>query len=705
MTATLEASKERGCLFEHNVKDAQLLHSKRVTRKYFVQRHRLFSAKCRSRKRNKIYGRASNEEGSLRVRNNDRGDRQDGRVTAIGLVALLKACAQQKDLHTGAKIHREVSRSGLHKNDVFIGTALVNLYAKCGALRTAQELFDELHVRNEVSWTALLAGYAEFGFFKEAFSCFKQMQDEGIHPNAITFSCMLKACGTSRNLDKGQELHNLILREHLVADHIELGNALVGMYAKCGALQKAQELFDELPIRDVVSWNALITGYTQNGHGEKALNCFDQMQQAGFSPNAITFVCILKACGSIGASDRGEVIHALIAREQLLETHSKVANALVDMYVKCGALEKAKDALKQVCVRNVVLWTALIAGYAQHGRSTDALDCFKLMQSEGLSPDAFTFACILKACANTKALRKGQEIHAHISSMRLLEADSVVANALVDMYVRCGALQKAQEVFDELSNRGVCLWNTIISAYAHHDLVEETWSWFHQMQAEGCLPDEVTFACVLKACSNAGAAQKGQKAHAEILRRGLHERAKEIPVALVNMYASCGVLDKAQELFDTLQVRGSLSWGTLMGGYAQLAQSQSVLNLFEIMLAEGVDPDPVLFTIVLNACCHVGLLNEGQLYFESVVHAFNIIPTLEHHTCMISLFGSAGHLEKALAVIEVTPFPVDLTMWHTLLVTCQKLGSVKLARWAFEHALRLNEDDAAAYVFTSNIGL
>ncbi|MCO5606079.1 hypothetical protein L7F22_060266 [Adiantum nelumboides] len=249
--------------------------------------------------------------------------------------------------------NREASISGLDKNNVFVGTALVNLYAKCGALRTAQELFDKLHVRNEVSWTALLAGYAEYGFFKEAFSCFEQMQGEGIHPNAITFSSILKACANSRNLEKGQELHNLVLRDHLLADHIEVGNALVDMYAKCGAMQKAQEVFDELPTRDVVSWNALITGYTQNGHGEEALSCFEQIQEVGFSPNAVTCICILKACGSIRASDRGEAIHALITREQLLKTCSKVANALVDMYVKCGALEKAKDVLNQVPVHNV----------------------------------------------------------------------------------------------------------------------------------------------------------------------------------------------------------------------------------------------------------------------------------------------------------------------------------------------------------------
>ncbi|MCO5554424.1 hypothetical protein L7F22_007954 [Adiantum nelumboides] len=204
-------------------------------------------------------GPALKEEVSLKLRNKDGPNGKDGRDPAVDLVALLKASAQRKDLHSGSKLHREASISGLDKNNVFVGNALVNLYAKCGALRTAQELFDKLHVRNEVSWTALLAGYAEHGFFKEAFSCFEQMQGEGIHPNAITFSSILKACANSRNLEKGQELHNLVLRDHLLADHIEVGNALVDMYAKCGAMQKAQEVFDELPTRDVVSWNALIT--------------------------------------------------------------------------------------------------------------------------------------------------------------------------------------------------------------------------------------------------------------------------------------------------------------------------------------------------------------------------------------------------------------------------------------------------------------
>ncbi|KAI5054408.1 hypothetical protein GOP47_0030704 [Adiantum capillus-veneris] len=183
------------------------------------------------------------------------------------------------------------------------------MYAKCGALTKAQTILDELPVRDVVSWNTLIAGYAQHGLGKEAVGCLQRMRSEGLSPNAITYACILKACGIIQEVDMGKKIHNEITSQGLLSKHAMLGDALVYMYAKCGVLTKAQEVFDELPIRGPVSRNALIAGYAQQGQGQEALDCFQQMRSEGLSPNAITYTCFLKACGVMQDVDMGEKIH------------------------------------------------------------------------------------------------------------------------------------------------------------------------------------------------------------------------------------------------------------------------------------------------------------------------------------------------------------------------------------------------------------
>ena len=182
------------------------------------------------------------------------------------------------------------------------------------------------------------------------------------------------------------------------------------MYVKCGVLAEAQQVLEALPIRNVVSWNALISGYTQHCRGHEALNCFEQMQGEGLSPNGITFLCIVKACGSIGALDKGKQIQEEVVSRGLLEKDIVIGTALVDMYAKCGDLTKAQEFLEQLPIRNVVSWSALISGYAQQSQGHVALECFEQMQREGLSPNDVTFLCVLTACShvldNAQALYK-----------------------------------------------------------------------------------------------------------------------------------------------------------------------------------------------------------------------------------------------------------------------------------------------------------
>ncbi|KAI5055236.1 hypothetical protein GOP47_0030381 [Adiantum capillus-veneris] len=579
------------------------------------------------------------------------------------------------------------------------------MYAKCGALGHAKRVFDELHLKDVVSWNALIAGYAQQGYAEKAIKSFHQMQQEGLFPDEVTFACALKACASLRAAKRGKEIHAWIITNELFLNNIVLGNALLDMYAKCGAIQKARQIFDEIPARDVVSWNALIAGHCQHEHNEEALKCFERMKGEGLSPDVMTFGCILKACGSLGETAKGEKIHAEICTKGFLGRSEVLGNALVDMYAKCGALNKAEQVLHKLPVRNVVSWNTLIAGYCLHGPVEEALACFERMKEEGLSPDEVTFGSVVKACSSVGSCERGMEIHAEIARKQYVGRATVPGNALVDMYAKCNELLKAREVFDELPFRDVVSWTALIAGYSQRGHGEEALKCFDQMRCEGISPDRVTFACILKACSITGAIDKGKDLHSEIARKDLLLRKDALlGGALVDMYANCGALEMAREVFiDELPIGDVVSYSSLIAGFCEHGYGEEALYYFEEMLGEGLLPDVVTFGCVLKACGSIGATEQGQKYFEAMTTRYGIIPSLEHYTCMVDVFGRAGHLEKALAVIKKMPSSDHLPAWLALLGACRKWGDVNFGREAFDNATKVDEKSAVAYLFMRDI--
>ncbi|KAI5061610.1 hypothetical protein GOP47_0024115 [Adiantum capillus-veneris] len=513
-------------------------------------------------------------------------------------VVSLRACTKNKDLHRGIKLHDNILKMGLVEK---CSDALVTMYAKCGELEKAKELLNLHNSRDVITWTALIAAYARKGQSQRALNCFDRMQHEGISPNAVTYTCILNACATMGAVVKGEEIHNVVAKQGLLENNIVLGNALIDMYAKCGALPKAQDLIERLPSRDVVSWNALIGGYAREGQGEQALTCFEHMQHEGISPDAVTYICILKACATIGEIAKGEEIHDEIRKQGLLQNNMALATALLDMYAKCGALSKAQKLLKKLRFRNVVSWNTLIAGYVQDGQGKQALDCLNLMQREGISPDAVTYLSILKACATIRAIEKGQEIHERIAKDGLLQDSTMLGNALVDMYAKCGALSKAQDVLQKLPSRNV------------------------------------------------------------------------------------------------------VSWSTLIEGYAQEGQGEQALHCFELMLNEGIRPDAVTFVSLLNVCSHLGLVDMGHALFASMKTKFGVIPNSECYTCMVDLLGRAGRLERALELVQEMPSLQRSAIWLALLDACRVRGDINLGRWAFEQAVQVNKSHGPPYILMGQI--
>jgi pentatricopeptide repeat domain-containing protein 1 len=367
------------------------------------------------------------------------------------VLSLLKSCAEQKDLEKGFTIHDNILRSARFGKDVFIDTALISVYAKCGALKEAKDVFNRIEARNLASWNALIGGYAQYGHANEALQCFRQILVENVFPDSITFVCTLKACGSARTLfKKGKEIHLQVLNEGLLSENILLANALVDMYCKCGSLAEAHEVFDDVRDRNVVTWNSMIAGYVHQERGVEASECYRRMECESLSPNAITSVCIFKSYGSLRYIKKGIELHAKIVSEKSLEENVLVCTSLLDMYARCGALLRAQQVFDCLSFHGIVTWTALIGGYAENGCGDEAFKWFEQMQHEGVLPNVVAYICILKACCRIGALEKGKRIHAKVFMFNLHEEHNMLGTTLVDMYIKCGALEKSQQVFDEL---------------------------------------------------------------------------------------------------------------------------------------------------------------------------------------------------------------------------------------------------------------
>jgi pentatricopeptide repeat protein len=377
------------------------------------------------------------------------------------------------------------------------------------------------------------------------------------------------------------------------------------------------------------------------------------------------------------------------------------------MYAKCGVLSKAQQVLKELHVRNVVSWNALITGYAEHGQGHEAVNSFDQMQSEGLAPDDVTYMCVLKACGGIGAVEKGKQIHNEIINRRLLETDIdkdiVLGTALVDMYAKCGELVKAQKLHEELRIRNVISWSALIAGYVQQGQCHEALNCFERMQSEGLPPNEVTFICMLKACGNTGAVNKGKRIHNEILCGGFFSKDVAIGNVLVDMYAKCGVLRQAQKVLEELPVRSVVSWNALISGYAQEGRGHEALNCFWRMQSEGFRPDEITCLCVLSACSHSGLTDDAQMLFGSMTRRYGIVPNLEHHTCMVVIFGFSGRFDMAMQVIRAMPSSDYPAVWLALLGGCRKWGNVKLGILAFDQAVQLDDTCAVVYVLMAEI--
>ncbi|KAJ4965115.1 hypothetical protein NE237_016964 [Protea cynaroides] len=658
-------------------------------------------------------------------------DKLGAKVKPGTYISLLQCCIDLDSIDQGRKLH---ARIGMVRNlNPFIETKLVGMYAKCGSLEDARRVFDQMQERNLFTWSSMIGAYARERRWWEIIDLFFLMMADGILPDEYLLPKILQACANVGDAVSGELIHSVVIRSGMDLC-VHVNNALLAMYAKCGRLISARRFFEKMDKKDMVSWNSIISGYCQSGQNEEALQLFDKMKVEGVKQGIITW------------------------------------NILIASYNQSGNCDLAMELMRKMetlgIAPDVFTWTSMVSGYAQNNRKNLALELFREMMVVGVEPNAVTVASAVSACATLKALEKGKQLHS-IGIKTGYMGDVLLGNSLIDLYSKCSKIEAAQRVFDNISEKDIFTWNSMIGGYTQcgycgkaYDLFVMmqdsgvqpnvvTWNvmisghiqngdedrameFFQRMETEGMIkqstvtwnllisgslqnghinkalgilrqmqslhvpPDSVTLLSILPACANLVALKKVNEILGCIFRRSLNSKLS-IANSLIDAYAKAGNMVYARSIFENLSVKDTISWNSIISGYVLHGLPEIAIDLFDRMRQVGLNPSGGTVTNIILAYSLKGMVDEGKQIFSSMIDDYQILPSLEHFSAMVTLFGRSGRLSEAAKFIKEMDIEPDSTVWDALLTACRVHGSAGLAVHAAEHFMELEPENPLNY--------
>ncbi|KDP40584.1 hypothetical protein JCGZ_24583 [Jatropha curcas] len=501
---------------------------------------------------------------------------------------LLKLCGDNSDLRRGKEIHGQLITSGLSWNQ-FAMTGVVNLYAKCRKTDDAYKMFDRMSERDLVCWNTIISGYAQNGLPEVALQLVPRIFEEGHRPDSITIVSILPAVANIKSLRIGKAIHGYVIRAGFES-LVNTSTALVDMYSKCESVGTARVIFDGMNRRTVVTWNSMIDGCVQSGDPQEAMALFQKMLDEGFQPSDVTLMEVLHACADLGDLEQGKFVHKLVD-ELKLDSNVSVMNSLISMYSRCKRVDIAANIFKNLQNKTLVSWNAMILGYAQNGLVDEALNSFCEMQSRNIKPDSFTMVSVIPALAELSIPRQAKWIHGVIIR-RFLDKNVFVMTALVDMYSKCGAIHTARKLFDMMSERHVITWNAMVDAYGTHGLGKAAVELFREMERGSIKPNDITFLCVLSACSHSGLVEEGLQYFASMKNDYGLEPSMDHYGAMVDLLGRAGRLNEAWDFIQKMPVEPEITvYGAMLGAckiHKNVELGEKAANkLFELNPDEG----------------------------------------------------------------------------------------------------------------------
>ncbi|KAM1432188.1 hypothetical protein ACFXTO_014744 [Malus domestica] len=500
-------------------------------------------------------------------------------------------------------------------------------------------------LRNTITWTSLIKGYSDIGDFESVFYIAHDMFHSNEKFNEHTCSVILEACSSLEDRRSVEQVHGSAVKSGL-QKNVFAATSLVSMYSRSGFLGGAQKVFNDMDYNDVQCLNYMILEYGKAGYGEKAIGVFIDVLSSGLEPFDYTFTNLISACdGDVGA-DECLQLHGLAVKYSIMGETS-VGNAVITMYGKHQMVEEA-------------------------GAMFYLLEC--------------------------RNLELGCQIHAFCIKLDFVSWINV-GTALIDMYARCGSLQSARQVFDCLSGKNTASFNAVLVGFMepHKDVEEDSMVLFSQLRSSGINPDFITYSQFLSVAAEEACLERGKSLHACIIKAGF-EAKSTVANAVITMYAKCGSIEEAYQMFNDMNSCDSVSWNPIISAHALHGEGNKVLSLFKSMKEVGFAPDEITLLATLQACSYAGLWETGLRLFNEMEPKYGTKSGIEHFVCTVDLLGRSGNFSEAIDFINKSPFPDSPLLWRTLVNVNLNYGML-----ASKRLLDLQPEEAGSYILVSNM--
>ncbi|XP_057988433.1 pentatricopeptide repeat-containing protein At1g74600, chloroplastic [Hevea brasiliensis] len=576
----------------------------------------------------------------------------------------LSACAALQAPLFGELVYSLAIKNGFYSNG-YVRAGMIDLFAKNSKFDDALKVFYDVSCANVVCWNSIISGAVRNGENSVALDLFSQMCRRSLVPNSFTFSSILTACATLKEVEIGKGVQGLVIK--CCENDVFVGTAIVDMYAKCGDVGEAVKIFSRMPVRNVVSWTAIISGFVKKDDSISALKIFKEMRIIKEEINNFTITSIITACAKPDMIKEAIQIHSWILKTGFY-LDPIVQAALINMYAKVHAIDLSEMVFRESeDVKNPRLWATMISSFAQNQSSQRAIELLQIMLQESLRPDSFCFSSVLSVidCSNL-----GRQIHSYTLKTGFV-FDLSVGSSLFTMYSKCGSIEDSYKVFEHIPVRDNISWTSMISGFTEHGCANQAFELFRNMLAEGTRPDQMNFIAILAACSGLRSLQKGKEIHGHAFRAGMGREAL-VGGALVSMYSKCGALESARKVFDMLPEKDQVSCSSMVSGYAQNGLLEEAVFLFHEMLMSNVTADSYTVSSVLGA---IALLN--RLGIGTQLHArltkVGLDSNVSVGSSLVTMYSKCGNIEDCCKAFDQVDEP-DLICWSAMIASYAQHG-------------------------------
>ncbi|RDY11138.1 Pentatricopeptide repeat-containing protein, partial [Mucuna pruriens] len=472
-------------------------------------------------------------------------------------VSLLKCCSSLKELK---QIHGLASKFG-SEVDVVVGSAMVDLYAKCGDVNSCRKVFDSMEEKDNFVWSSIISGYTMNNRGEEAVHFFKDMSRQGVRPDQHVLSSTLKACVELEDLNTGIQVHGQMIKNGLQNDCF-VASVLLTLYASFGEVVDVEKLFRRIDDKDIVAWNSMILANARPGWGSgPSMKLLQELwRTTSLRIQGVTLVAVLKSCENKSDLPAGRQVHSVIVKSSVSH-HTLIGNALVCMYSDCGQIGDAFKAFVDIVWKDDASWSSIIGTYKQNGMESEALELCKEMLADGITFTRYSLPLCISACSQLSAIQVGKQLHV-FSIKSGYNHDVYVGSSIIDMYAKCGTMEESEKVFGEQVEPNEVIYNAMICGYAHHGKAQEAIKVFSMLEKNGLTPNHVTFLAVLSACSHSGYVEDILHFFTLMLNKYKMKPESEHYSCLVDAYGRAGRLEEAYQI---VQKDGSESaWRTLL---------------------------------------------------------------------------------------------------------------------------------------------